>query len=324
MPVMPLEEKYTFTVFTPTYNRASVLDRPYRALCAQTFRDFEWLIVDDGSTDDTAKRVGQWIKEAEFPIRYHQQDNAGKHIAHNRAVVEAMGRYFVVLDSDDGCVPDALERFLFHWKAMPPGDQSKFFAIGSLCRDEAGRVIGDPFPRDVFDSDSLELTLKYGTMGEKWGASRTEVLRQFPFPSILGTYVPESLVWYAISRTYKVRYVNEALRIYYQENTAGEARLTSCVVPQRQAAGRRLFYQAMLNGYADWVFTAPRQFFRFSINYSRMSFHLGLAILEQLKQLTVLGKVLAVAGCPLGYLAFLFDKRPSGRRDVSCLNVFVL
>lgn len=311
---MPLDTKYTFTVFTPTYNRAGVLDRPYRALCAQTYRDFEWLIVDDGSTDDTAKRVEQWIKEAWFPIRYLRQDNSGKHIAHNRAVAEAAGRYFVVLDSDDGCIPEALERFSFHWMAMSPGDQDKFFAIGSLCRDETGHVIGDPFPRDVFDSDSLELALKYGTMGEKWGTSRTEVLRQFPFPSIVGTYVPESLVWYAISRTYKVRYVNEVLRIYYQGNTVGEARLTSCLMPVRQAVGRRLFYQEMLNYYADWAFTAPRQFVRFSINYSRMSFHLGLASLEQLKELTIFGRILAVAGCPLGYLAFLFDKRPFRHR----------
>ncbi len=99
--------QHVFTVFTATFNRAHVLHRVYHSLRAQTFRDFEWLVVDDGSTDGTGALVEAWRAEADFPIRYRYQENRGKHVACNRAVAEARGRFFLTLDSDDACVPQA-------------------------------------------------------------------------------------------------------------------------------------------------------------------------------------------------------------------------
>ncbi|MDP5238381.1 glycosyltransferase family A protein [Uliginosibacterium sp. 31-16] len=93
-----------FTVFTPTYNRAAVL---YDSLCAQTCRDFEWLIVDDGSTDDTRELVARWQSEAGFSIHYVWQKNGHKKTAMNRGAAEARGELFLTLDSDDACLPDA-------------------------------------------------------------------------------------------------------------------------------------------------------------------------------------------------------------------------
>src|SRR5260370_42664596 len=83
-----------FTVFTPTYNRAHTLHRVYDSLRAQTLRDFEWLVVDDGSTDDTPGLITQWTKATDFPIRYFKQGRSGKHFAHNLAVREARGKMF--------------------------------------------------------------------------------------------------------------------------------------------------------------------------------------------------------------------------------------
>ena len=103
-----------FTVFTPTYNRAYTLHRVYESLKAQTYRDFEWLIVDDGSNDNTRELIQKWQNESLFSIRYIYQQNSGKHIAFNRAVREAKGELFLTLDSDDACVEEALERFKYH------------------------------------------------------------------------------------------------------------------------------------------------------------------------------------------------------------------
>ncbi len=111
-----------FTVFTPTYNRAHTLHRVFGSLCAQTLRDFEWLVVDDGSTDDTAALIAGWATAADFPIRYFRQDHSGKHIAHNLAVREARGQFFMSLNSDDACVPQALERIAYHWTTIPARD----------------------------------------------------------------------------------------------------------------------------------------------------------------------------------------------------------
>ncbi len=93
-----------FTVFTPTYNRAHTIHRAFDSLRAQTLRDFEWLVVDDGSTDNTSELIASWAKVADFPIRYFKQDHSGKHIAHNLAVREARGKFFLPLASDDACL----------------------------------------------------------------------------------------------------------------------------------------------------------------------------------------------------------------------------
>lgn len=106
--------KYTFTVFTPTYNRWHTLHRVYYSLSSQTFKDFEWLIVDDGSTDDTKNLVQNWQKKSKFTIRYYYQPNLGKTAALNRGVKLALGKLFLILDSDDGCIPKALEKFKYY------------------------------------------------------------------------------------------------------------------------------------------------------------------------------------------------------------------
>jgi len=112
-------ERPLFTLFTATFNRAHTLHRVYESLVCQTLRDFEWLIVDDGSTDSTREVVEGWQSEAAIPIRYYHQPNAGYHIAFNRGVELARGELFLSLGSDDACKPYALERFYHHWMAIP-------------------------------------------------------------------------------------------------------------------------------------------------------------------------------------------------------------
>src|SRR2546423_7154708 len=121
-----------FTVLTATYNRAHLLPRVYESLCAQTFRDFEWVIVDDGSTDGTRELVSSWHED--FPIRYFWKPNGGKHTAVNLGVQEAAGQFIVILDSDDRLIPDTLERLDYHWKQIP--DPRQFAFLVCLCYRE--------------------------------------------------------------------------------------------------------------------------------------------------------------------------------------------
>src|SRR5664279_3180792 len=102
-----LPSRPLFTVFTGTRNRAHTLPRVYESLAGQTLRDFEWLIVDNESTDGTRQLVEGWQQEADFPIRYFWHENRGKHGSQNRAIGEARGELFVTLDSDDPCAPNA-------------------------------------------------------------------------------------------------------------------------------------------------------------------------------------------------------------------------
>lgn len=205
--------RYAFTIFTPSYNRAALLPRVYECLEKQTFRDFEWLMVDDGSSDNTAEVIKGLQNKALFPIRYIAKSNGGKHTAVNLGAREAEGYLIAILDSDDWFTPNALERFWHHWQSIPANQQEKFCGITGLCADPAGKLIGTPFPKDVFDSDAIDLRYRYKVSGDKGGVLRTEVLRQYPYPEDVGRFVSESLVWNRMAKKYQTRFINEALTI---------------------------------------------------------------------------------------------------------------
>ncbi len=208
------EPGYTFTVFTPTFNRAHTLPRVFESLDCQTFRDFEWLVVDDGSTDDTRSLIEEWRRAMPFPIRYLYQRNSGKHVADNLATRSARGRFIATLDSDDWYLPIALERFLAVWSSIPVDDQDGYVGVAALCSTPDGKLIGRRFPKDVLDTTYRELSAKLGVTGDKAGFGRTEVVRDFPFPVFEGeTLILESLVYGRIARSYRLRCVNEILMI---------------------------------------------------------------------------------------------------------------
>ena len=255
-----------FTVFTPTHNRAHTIKRVFDSLCAQTLRDFEWLVVDDGSTDNTAELIAGWAKVADFPIRYFRQDHCGKHIAHNLAVREARGKFFWSLDSDDACLPRALEIIAGHWESIPASERSSFVAVCGLCCDQKGKIIGDIFPSSPFDSTLREKRYIHRLRGEKAGAILTTVVRQYPFPEIAGTYfIPEGLVWLNISKTYKIRYVNEVLRVYFVNDHATGATLTQRRALSENAVGRLHYNIWLLNNDLEYFLYSPMPFLKAAV-----------------------------------------------------------
>jgi glycosyltransferase involved in cell wall biosynthesis len=209
-----------FTLLTPTFNRAHTLGRVYESLCVQTFRDFEWVIADDGSTDGTAELVSSW--KPFFPIRYFWKPNAGKHTAMNLGVAKANGEFVLFFDSDDQCTPNALERFDYHWRQIP--DPSRFANLSCLCRRADGSIVGKPYPANCVDALTFADQLRYRTV-ERWGINRTDVLREFPWPEG-ERYAPEGLVWDRISRKYAARFINEALRIYEPNSNGVSSNVT--------------------------------------------------------------------------------------------------
>lgn len=298
----------TFTVFTPTFERASTLGRVYESLQAQTFADFEWLIVDDGSTDGTRELVEAWRAEAAFPIRYLHQANAGKHVAFNHGVREARGELFLPLDSDDACTPDALERLLYWWEAIPPAKRDGFSAVTVHCRDQDGNLVGTPFPQSPLDCTSIEMRWRHRVRGEKWGFHRTEVLRRHPFPEPAGAgYVSESLVWRAIDEQgYKTRFVNEPLRTYWVDER-DEPRLTR--LSTTVVHGRMLVHQQTLNELGRWFAVRPDAFASAAVNVSRYGLGRRMRPLEIVRTVRPLwAKTLVIALFPLGAAAAARDR----------------
>ena len=298
-----MDYRYTFTVFTPSRDRARTLPRVYDSLRVQTFRDFEWLIV-DRSEDGTRQLVEKWQAESDLPIRYIPQTDWGKPAAFNQGVQEAQGELFLTLDSDDSCVPNALERFKFHWDSIPASERDRFSAVTALCKDQNGNLVGDKFPRDVLDSDTIEMVFRYAVKGEKWGFQRTEVLKQFPFPRVAETkIISENVVWFALSRKFKTRFVNEVLRTYYTDDGASDHLSTHA--PEARYARDAVSYKYMLDELMDWLLRYPKDLVFSSIGFSRCSFGLGKSPLTQLRELHSLTARLAVAfSLPFGFVVY--------------------
>lgn len=300
---------FLFTVFTPTHNRKLTLPRVYESLCRQTLRDFEWLIVDDGSTDDTEELVAAWQREGSLDIRYVWQERGHKKSAFNHGVRLARGELFLSLDSDDACVPEALERFAHHWRSIPDERRDGFSAVTALCQDEDGNLVGDRFPLDVLDSNPMELRYVHRVAGEKWGFQRTAVLRQFPFPETVPGLVPEDVVWAPIGRAYATRYVNEELRIYHAPPPGVETQLSKSIDFRAMAPGHVEWMLSVLTVELPYFRHSPWSFLRSAALLVRFCSHLGCGSLRSLRRLrSWFALSLVLIAAPWGLLLYCRDR----------------
>lgn len=206
------------TVFTPTYNRAYCIHRVIDSLKQQTYQNFEWVVVDDGSTDDTRNLIENVRKECKFKIRYFYQENSGKHNAINKGVEEANGEFIIIADSDDGFKPDTIDVFIAAYFEIP--DREKYAGIWCLVEDEKAQIVGDRFPMDNWDCSVKEYYFTNTIEGEKWQMIRTDIMKKFPMPAIhiQGLYVGESIMWMPMSKAFLFRCINVPLRKYYSSD----------------------------------------------------------------------------------------------------------
>ncbi len=242
------EVNLLFTVFTPVYNRGDRVHRVWESLRAQTCRDFEWIAVDDGSTDNSVEVLEGFARQADFPVQIIKKENGGKHTAWNPAVQLAKGELFVPLDSDDACTPEALERFGYWWLSIPENQRPQYAGINVLCKDPVtGQTIGSAYPQSPMTSHNLDLVYLNKMSGEKWGCVRTDVLREVPYPTERWTWgnMSENYLWFQIARRYKTLCVNEALRIYYADDVQSLSNVQTGGMPARlrRNVGPRYFFK---------------------------------------------------------------------------------
>ena len=206
------------TVFTPTYNRAYIIDNLYRSLQHQTFLDFEWLIVDDGSTDDSETVIRRWqAKNNTFQIRYYKKENGGKCSAINMGLELAQGELFFTVDSDDHLTDDALEKVV-SWEASLPKNQKFCGVAGNLGTTKdttSNRIFNLPF----FEGSALD---RYKMVdGERAMVFYTEIHKQYLYPLFKGeTFMTEAVTWNRMAADgYKIRFYNDIIWVYeYKED----------------------------------------------------------------------------------------------------------
>ncbi len=202
----------TLTVFTPTFNRAYCLGQCYDSLVNQTSNDFVWLIIDDGSSDNTKELVDSWIAEGKIDIHYHYQDNLGMHGGHNKAYSLIQTELNVCIDSDDFMPHDAVEKIVAFWaKNKSP----KYAGFIGLDADKSGNIIGTKIPENLKETTVLDLYQKHNVLGDKKLVYRTEVVKQYPpYPIFEGEkFVPLGYLYQQIDQDYKLLTLNEVLVI---------------------------------------------------------------------------------------------------------------
>lgn len=198
------------TIFTPTYNRKSTLQRLYQSLTFQTCYDFEWLVIDDGSTDGTIEYLEKISdKEEKFNIRYYKFPNGGKHRAINKGLDLAKGQYFFIVDSDDYLTNISIQN-VNTWIESISEKKQEFVGVSGLKGYTASKMVGKTFIGNDLSCTALERQ-KFNIYGDKSEVYRTEILRQYRFPEIEGEkFITEAVVWNRIAKDgYLIKYFNE-------------------------------------------------------------------------------------------------------------------
>lgn len=205
------------TIFTTTYNRAYTLPNLYKSLCNQTNKDFKWLIIDDGSKDNTKELVSLWIEESIIEIQYIYQENQGMHGGHNTAYANIDTEWNTCIDSDDYMPNNGVEIILNNLKDL----DDKYAGIAGLDIDKDGQVIGTKFPERLKESTLSDIYFKYKVKGDKKLVYRTAIVKKYPpYPIFKDeNFVPLSYLYYLIDQDYLLKPINFPLVVVeYQQD----------------------------------------------------------------------------------------------------------
>lgn len=203
------------TILTPAYNRAGLLPRLYASLLCQTNKDFCWLIIDDGSEDETESLMRKYQADGKLEILYDRQENGGKHRALNRGIGQIDSELTFIVDSDDYLPADAVEIIIdYHKKYCKIKETKKLCGYSFLRCHEDGRVNTAYFPEDEKIDTYLSVRINGNIGGDKAEVFYTDILKQYPFPEYEGEkYMPEDVVWMRMSGPYRMVHINQNVYI---------------------------------------------------------------------------------------------------------------
>lgn len=202
------------TILTPTYNRAANLKDLFKSLTAQTSFDFDWLIVDDGSTDNTKELVSEFAAQSNFEIRYIYKQNGGKHTALNLGIKAVERPLTFIVDSDDILTDDAVENIIYYAKKYE-NIKNELCGFSFLRSFPDGKINGSEFVKDEWVISYIDARINSGdTSSDKAEVYYTECLKEFPFPEFEGErFLGEDIVWLRMGRKYKTVHINKAIYI---------------------------------------------------------------------------------------------------------------
>lgn len=236
-----------FTVFTPTYNRAYILDRAYRTLLNQTCNDFLWVIVDDGSEDNTEEMVQEWISEERIAIKYIKQENKGRFGAYNTGTQYFTGELLVFLDSDDALKPNALEELKKIWEGRNKKLNPPIIGMIFYMEYPDGKIIGNKLP-DIYSEKVYVLRDKYGVKGDKAQVYDRKIFQRYKYPIFPGEkFIGDSLIMNRANEHGQMMVVQKSL--YIREYLSDSITNNILRVGYASPKGMALYYKETIKYY---------------------------------------------------------------------------
>ncbi|HOI27015.1 MAG TPA: glycosyltransferase family A protein [Paludibacteraceae bacterium] len=283
------------TVFTPTYNRANTLTRLFESLKQQTDKRFEWLIIDDGSTDETKELVNSFIQENVIDINYIKRENRGLSATINQGVQLAKGDIFFRIDSDDFATLDAIEKIYKNWHLTQK--ESVCGLVFFKIKTDGFHTGFHPFSSN-FETNFFDYRNKHKGVGDRAEVIKTEVMREFPFPKYREEkFCPEGLVWNRMAKKYNAIYIAEDIYVCeYQEGGLTNSVLSNL---RKNALGGTNYYAEIFS-----FKVTPFYYIKNAISFWRYAFYNGNSFLSNMKMLPLLASVI---GFVPGVLLSLFD-----------------
>ena len=232
------------TVFTPTYNRKEELSNLYKSLLEQNYHDFEWLIVVDGSIDETKKYLKKLIKEQKININYIYKENGGKQSAYNEGLNNAKGEIFLCIDSDDILKENILSTIDKDFKKIKKNKKIGGIAYIQGYINDRDKIIGTPFPNDNQETNYFDIYHKQKVTGDKLIVLKTSVAKEYYFPLINGEkFIPEALIFNRISKKYNF-IVKNNIAAYKEYLTEGYSNNYFNLV-KRNPLGNMLYFKEL-------------------------------------------------------------------------------
>lgn len=293
-----------FSIVTPTFNSSKFIHRVYESAASQTFRQFEWIVIDDASQDDTLDILHGYKRAANFPITIiAKPENRGLLDSYNAGINAARGEFFVGMGHDDGFKANSLQFFYDRWNELPQSERHCFCGLTVQCCDEMG-VVAENFPVDGMDSNFLEMYFIHKRRAEQWSIFRMDVLRQFHFPEQY-RMGEGAFVWFPMGERYQSRYFNMPLRIYHRDNPAS---LTNNQDAGKYAVEMAEIYRTMFEYTTRY---ASRDLVTLSLHgasYLRYSWHLGQTFTQAWRRVHGTWRWLAVLSAPVAMVMLLLDR----------------
>lgn len=257
--------KYKFSVFTPCYNSENIIERLFDSLQNQILKDFEWIVVDDCSKDNTVEVLEKLILKAKFPVKFIKNE---KNLMETKNIEiglkNAEGYFFVRLSHDDMLVPEALENYKNAWESLSEDEKPNFVGVICNCLDKDLKLEGTKFPKDLWKSDDFEMRFKYKIKGEKCSAQRTDILRKYPFdyPEV-DEYVPASLHYFTVSYYYKQLYSNNFATIHIVNDGKHQHMEQIIKKERRYSAGHAFYFENVVNKFYKKIWPFDKLSFLF-------------------------------------------------------------